>query len=130
VSAHGMKHIALVSRSGASAAVAHSLEPALLNAGAANVDLFAVDLADREAVKDLLADLDQRRPVGAIVHAAGVLHDELLRDVSGDTLARVVAPKLDAALAIDTASRALSQLTHFIAWKPWPSELCGSQRRP
>ena len=62
----------------------------------------------------LLGDLDRRRPVGAIVHAAGVLHDQLLREVSEETLGRVLGPKLDAALALDEASLALSHLTHFI----------------
>ena len=114
VKAHGAKHIVLISRRGNSAPGARSLEHDLLVTGAESVAFLAVDVSSRTAVRALLADLDRLRPVGAIVHAAGVLHDQMLRDISEEMLARVLKPKLDAALVLDEASRALPHLTHFL----------------
>ncbi|WP_417281768.1 SDR family NAD(P)-dependent oxidoreductase [Actinokineospora guangxiensis] len=94
VARHGVRHLALVSRSGPAAPGVEALVAELEAAGAA-VRVAACDVGDRAQLADLLASLE--RPLTAVVHAAGVLADGLVEAMTDDQLAKVMRPKVDAA---------------------------------
>ncbi|MFT7837916.1 SDR family NAD(P)-dependent oxidoreductase [Saccharothrix sp. BKS2] len=90
VTAHGVRHLVLVSRGGSAPALC-----AELAALGAEVTAVACDLADREAVAGLLASIP--RPLTAVVHAAGVLADATVSALTPERLDEVLRPKLDGA---------------------------------
>jgi acyl transferase domain-containing protein/acyl carrier protein len=94
--AHGARHLLLVSRSGESAAGAPALRAALEALGA-SVEIAACDVSDREALGALLAEVDSAHPLGAVIHCAAVLDDATVESANAGQLARVFAPKVDAA---------------------------------
>ncbi|MEV4531996.1 SDR family NAD(P)-dependent oxidoreductase [Streptosporangium sp. NPDC049304] len=96
VAEHGMRHLLLVSRRGLEAAGARDLERELAARGA-QVTVAACDVADRDAVADLLAGVDAEHPLTAVIHAAGVLDDGTIASLTPERLAGVLRPKVDAA---------------------------------
>ncbi|POM22543.1 Phenolphthiocerol synthesis polyketide synthase type I Pks15/1 [Actinomadura rubteroloni] len=94
VTEHGIRHLVLVSRRGHATDGAIELE-AELTAHGADVTIAACDTADRAALAGLLESLDV--PLGAVVHAAGVLDDGVLTALTSERLATVLRPKIDAA---------------------------------
>ncbi len=64
------------------------------------VRVEACDLADAGALAGMIGRLP---PLGGIVHAAGTLDDATLAQAKPNQFAAVLAPKLDAALALDAA---------------------------
>jgi acyl transferase domain-containing protein/acyl carrier protein/UDP-glucose 4-epimerase len=93
---HGARDLLLVSRRGADAAGARALEHELSELGA-RVTLAACDVSDRRQLAALIAALPPERPLGAVIHAAGALHDATLDALTPVQLERVLKPKLDAA---------------------------------
>jgi len=95
----GAEQLILTSRRGPAADGVAELQADLTAAGA-QVTVLAVDLADRDAVADLL-----RSPAGqtisAVVHAAGVAEDSALTDADAAHLDRVLAGKVTGALILD-----------------------------
>src|SRR5262249_32619681 len=69
---HGVRHLLLTSRRGGHAAGAEELATQLAALGA-EVTITACDVADREAVAELLAGVPAEHPLTGVVHAAGVL---------------------------------------------------------
>ncbi|WP_420077395.1 SDR family NAD(P)-dependent oxidoreductase [Streptomyces sp. JL3001] len=110
VTEHGVRDLLLVSRRGPEAPGAAELTAELRQLGA-RVSVAACDVADREA---LAAVLDGVHLTG-VVHAAGVLDDGLIGDLSAERLGRVVAAKAESALHLHelTADRALSAFVLF-----------------
>ncbi|MFF3805992.1 type I polyketide synthase [Streptomyces sp. NPDC002032] len=102
VTAHGVRHLLLVSRSGPAAAGADALRAELAAAGA-DVTVAACDTADRDALAQLLARVP--RPLTGVVHAAGVLDDGVLESLTPDRLAAVLRPKADAAVHLHELTR-------------------------
>ncbi|MFI9245144.1 SDR family NAD(P)-dependent oxidoreductase [Streptomyces sp. NPDC053086] len=96
----GMRHIVLASRQGADARGAEELRAELAGSGA-DVRLAACDIADREALADLLAGIPAQHPLTAVVHTAGVLDDTVFTSLTGERLAPVLRPKVDAAVHLD-----------------------------
>ncbi|MEU6486661.1 SDR family NAD(P)-dependent oxidoreductase [Streptomyces sp. NPDC046887] len=98
VTEHGVRHLLLTSRSGRAAAGADRLEAELLALGAVQVDIAACDAADRDALAAVLAAVPADRPLTAVVHAAGVLDDGMVASLTPERLAKVLRPKVDAAV--------------------------------
>ncbi|MEU0196186.1 thioester reductase domain-containing protein [Streptomyces afghaniensis] len=96
VRAHGVSRLLLVSRRGPAAAGATELAAELTGLGA-EVRVVSCDLADREALTALLGTVPAEHPLTGIVHAAGVLDDGMIADLTPDRLAAVLRPKVHAA---------------------------------
>ncbi|OLR93777.1 type I polyketide synthase [Actinokineospora bangkokensis] len=92
----GAEHLLLLSRSGPDAAGAEELAADLRALGAA-VTIARCDACDRDALARVLAEVPERFPLRAVVHAAGVLDDGVVESLTPDRLAGVVAPKWTAA---------------------------------
>ncbi|MEV5977414.1 type I polyketide synthase [Streptomyces sp. NPDC052114] len=112
VAEHGVRQLLLVSRRGQQADGAAELVAELAELGA-SARAVACDVADREALAALLADLPAEHPLTAVVHAAGVLDDGLITALTPDGLDRVLRPKLDAAVHLDELTRDLG-LSAFV----------------
>ncbi|ARF57987.1 type I polyketide synthase [Streptomyces gilvosporeus] len=106
VAEHGIRHLLLTSRRGADAPGTTELIGELHELGA-TVDIVAADVADRDAVRALLARVPADRPLTAVVHSAGVLADGVLGSLTRDRLDRALAPKVDAALNLHELTRDL-----------------------
>jgi acyl transferase domain-containing protein/acyl carrier protein len=103
---HGVRHLLLVSRSGASASGARALHDELAGHGA-RVAFAACDVSDRTAVATLLASIAPEAPLRAVFHCAGVVDDGLLGSLDGARIDRVFAAKLDAAVHLHELTREL-----------------------
>ncbi|MFI2645708.1 SDR family NAD(P)-dependent oxidoreductase [Streptomyces sp. NPDC018610] len=88
--AHGVRELVLVSRSGRDPHWADELAALGLN-----VRMVAADVADREAMAELVGSIGDR--LTAVVHTAGVVADGLLSTLTADDLHAVLRPKVDAA---------------------------------
>ncbi|MEV7174934.1 type I polyketide synthase [Streptomyces sp. NPDC093224] len=96
VSERGVRHLLLVGRRGEDTPGAAELTAELEGLGA-SVTVAAADVADRESVAALLANVPADRPLTAVVHTAGVVDDGLIGTLTPQRLDRVLRPKLDAA---------------------------------
>ncbi|MBX4179680.1 SDR family NAD(P)-dependent oxidoreductase, partial [Streptomyces geysiriensis] len=96
VTAHGARHLLLISRRGTAAPGADDLRSRLTGLGA-DVRVAACDVADPDALAALLAQVPDAHPLRGVVHAAGVLDDGVLASLDGARLDRVLRPKADAA---------------------------------
>ncbi|WP_199199027.1 type I polyketide synthase [Amycolatopsis sp. CA-128772] len=92
VTAHGVRKLLLAGRRGPDAPGAPGLRDELTTLGA-DVTIAACDAADRDALAALLAE----HPVGAVVHAAGVLDDGVVETLTPERIATVFRAKVDAA---------------------------------
>ncbi len=117
----GARNIALLSRSGASAATV-AIVPELAAAGAK----FKVIQADVSNEKDLARALEEIRasmpPLRGVIHAAGVLDDRLLVNLSPESFQRVLAPKVSGAWNLHTQTAGLP-LDFFILFSSVASVL-------
>ncbi|MBL1103056.1 SDR family NAD(P)-dependent oxidoreductase [Streptomyces sp. 5-8] len=102
----GMRHLVLASRQGADAPGAGELCAELAGLGA-DVRPAACDIADREALADLLAGIPAEHPLTAVVHTAGVLDDTVFTSLTSERLAPVLRPKVDAAVHLDRLTAGL-----------------------
>jgi acyl transferase domain-containing protein/NAD(P)-dependent dehydrogenase (short-subunit alcohol dehydrogenase family)/acyl carrier protein len=103
VERHGVRHLLLLSKRGeADSAWLEALQQA-----GAHVVVRACDVAQRAELEAALTHIDPAHPLGAVVHAAGVVDDALLADQSEARFARVFAPKVDAALHLHELTKAL-----------------------
>ncbi|WP_443678167.1 SDR family NAD(P)-dependent oxidoreductase [Nocardia spumae] len=96
VTAHGVRHLLLVSRRGEAAEGAAELVSELSESGAV-VRVSACDVGDREALRGLLESIPADRPLTGIVHAAGVLDDSTIAGLTAGQLRRVFGAKAEAA---------------------------------
>ncbi len=108
----GVRHLLLVGRRGPEAAGAAELVAELGELGA-EADVVACDIADREALADLLDRVPADRPLRAVLHAAGVLDDGVLGSLDVERVSAVLRPKVDAAWHLHEATEGL-ELDAFV----------------
>ncbi len=114
VQRHGVRHLLLLSRSGATAPGADELMAELREQGA-EPELVACDAADRDALRPVLAGIPGTRPLTGVVHAAGVLDDGAIEALDPARVDSVLRSKADAALHLHelTADRQLAAFVLF-----------------
>ncbi|TDC77260.1 type I polyketide synthase, partial [Actinomadura sp. 7K507] len=97
VTAHGVRHLVLTSRSGPRAQGAAELQAELAAQGA-RVHLAVCDAADRSALAEVLDGIPREHPLTWVVHAAGALDDGVIGALTPERMAAVMRPKVDAAV--------------------------------
>src|SRR6185312_12377400 len=112
VCAHGARHLLLLSRSGPEAEGAPALQAELQELGA-SVEIAACDVADRDQLAARIEAIDPAHPLGALLHAAGVLEDATIARMTPEQLQSVFAAKATAACNLHELSRGL-ELSAFV----------------
>ncbi len=112
VTTHGVRRLLLVSRSGDRADGATELASELSRAGA-EVRIAACDVTDRDALRDLLAEVPAEHPLTGVVHTAGVLDDAAFHTLTDERIDRVFAAKAEAARHLHELTRD-SDLSAFV----------------
>ncbi|MFD5914899.1 type I polyketide synthase [Streptomyces massasporeus] len=107
----GAGHLVLVSRSGPDAPRAEALAADIRRLGA-GVEIVACDVADREALRKLV---ERTRP-GAVVHAAGALHDSLVEDLTLDQVDAALRVKAQGAWNLHELTTGLDAFVLFSSW--------------
>ncbi|WP_405914935.1 type I polyketide synthase [Streptomyces sp. NBC_00728] len=113
VSEHKVRRLLLASRRGADAPGAAELEAELVAWGA-EVTWAACDVADREAVSEMLDGLGEHA-LSAVVHTAGVLDDGVVASITPERMKEVFRPKVDAVLNLHECTREMG-LTAFVVF--------------
>ncbi|AYF31947.1 polyketide synthase [Micromonospora tulbaghiae] len=108
----GVRSLVLAGRRGAAAEGMDELIAELGEAGA-EVRAAACDVTDRTQLTALLVGIPATAPLRAVVHAAGILDDAPVQDLTGDRLAAVLAAKAHGALLLDELTRD-TELTAFV----------------
>ncbi|MEU5047694.1 type I polyketide synthase [Streptomyces griseorubiginosus] len=115
VASHGVRRLLLLSRSGPGSAEVAGLVADLTGAGAV-VDVRACDVGDRAALAGVIAEVrESGHPLGAVVHAAGVLADGTVEGLTEQAVDAVLRAKAEAALYLHelTADLDLSAFVLF-----------------
>ncbi len=120
---HGAKHLLLVSRSGKKAKGAKELVAELAELGA-EAEIAACDVSDPEQLQELLAGSSKERPLGAVIHAAGVLSDSTVAQMDKEQLPPVFAPKASAAWNLHELTRD-QELSAFVLFSSVAGTLGG-----
>ncbi|MFJ2605329.1 SDR family NAD(P)-dependent oxidoreductase [Streptomyces sp. NPDC087425] len=102
VTAYGVRSLLLTSRSGARDAGPLLVE---LKERGAEVAVAACDVADRDGLAAALAQVPDRYPLVAVVHAAGVLADGVVTGLDAEQVERVLRPKVDGTLNLHELTR-------------------------
>ncbi|MFG3702651.1 SDR family NAD(P)-dependent oxidoreductase [Micromonospora sp. NPDC047620] len=106
VGAHKVRHLLLVGRRGTDAPGAADLLADLARLGA-QARLVACDVADRDQLAALLADIPAEHPLTGVVHAAGTLDDAVVTALTPERTTAVLRPKADAAWHLHDLTRHL-----------------------
>ncbi|WP_413790842.1 MULTISPECIES: SDR family NAD(P)-dependent oxidoreductase [unclassified Pseudomonas] len=94
LASQGAGQLLLVSRRSALDASQQAIVGRLREQGC-DVRLMSVDIADRTALAELIAECGQTLlPLAGVIHAAGVLNDCRIDGLSRDAVAAILAPKL------------------------------------
>ncbi|SCL26418.1 Acyl transferase domain-containing protein [Micromonospora pallida] len=96
VTRYGVRHLVLTSRRGRAATGVAEL-CADLEAFGVTVTVAACDVADRNAVGELLAGIPDAHPLTAVIHAAGIRDDGVISSLTPERMDDVLRPKVDAA---------------------------------
>ncbi|WIX84130.1 SDR family NAD(P)-dependent oxidoreductase [Amycolatopsis carbonis] len=119
----GVPHLVLLSRQGLQADGARDLEAELTGLGA-RVTVVACDAADREAMAEVIAGVPAEYPLAGVVHTAVVVDDGIIETVTGEQLATVFRPKVDAAVVLHELTRDLD-LAMFVMFSSISATLGG-----
>ncbi|WP_373122943.1 type I polyketide synthase [Mycobacterium marinum] len=109
---HHCEHLLLVSRRGVAADGAQELRAELAGHGC-QVEFAACDTADSDQLSTLLQSIPVEHPLGAVIHAAGVLSDGVIEGLGREQVEQVLRPKLDAALLLHELTQDLD-LSAFV----------------
>ncbi|WP_067842478.1 type I polyketide synthase [Nocardia lijiangensis] len=101
---HGVGSLLLASRSGPDNPAAQDLCRRLAELDA-DVEVVACDVSDRAALAALLAGIPEDKPLTGVIHAAAVLDDSVIENMSPAQLTSVLAPKADAAWHLHELTR-------------------------
>ncbi|MFJ9698005.1 SDR family NAD(P)-dependent oxidoreductase, partial [Kitasatospora sp. NPDC101183] len=101
---HGIRHLLLLSRSGPNAPQARALVEELAELGTV-ATVLAADAADLDALTAALDTVPAEHPLTAVVHAAGILDDATLANLTPQHLHTVLRPKIDAAWNLHHTTR-------------------------
>ena len=112
VAAGGARRLVVASRSGPAAEGAETLEMDLRALGC-DVSIVACDVSRRDEVEELLGLISEEHPLSLVVHTAGVLDDGMIDALNGERLARVMAPKVDAAVNLHELAGDAAELVLF-----------------
>jgi mycoketide-CoA synthase len=104
VTGYGIRHLLLVSRSGPAASGAAELEERLTRLGA-QVTITACDTANPADLASVLDGIPAQHRLTAVIHAAGILDDAVVAEMTGGQLDAVLAAKADAAWHLDQLTR-------------------------
>ena len=92
----GVKHLALVSRSGMKAETGAVLER--LRAKGVQAEVFSADITQTAALAKLVMEIETALPtIRGVVHAAGILDDGAVLNLSPVQFSKVISPKVDGA---------------------------------
>ncbi|MYW05791.1 SDR family NAD(P)-dependent oxidoreductase [Streptomyces sp. SID3343] len=122
VAARGAQHVLLVSRTGADAPTADRLARDVTALGA-RVSFAACDVGDRDALAAVLAAVPEEFPLTAVLHAAAILDDAVIGDLTLDQIERVLRVKVDGARHLDELTRD-AELSAFVLFSS-VAGLCG-----
>ncbi|MDT0612244.1 SDR family NAD(P)-dependent oxidoreductase [Streptomyces sp. DSM 40712] len=109
VTAHGVRHLLLVSRSG----TADAADLSHLSDLGAEVSTAACDVGDRAALAEVLASIPADRPLTGVVHAAGVVDDGVVSSLSPEQVDKVLRAKADGARNLHELTRDLDAFVLF-----------------
>ncbi len=110
----GAEHLLLVSRRGPGATGVEELQRELADLGA-QVTVAACDVTNSSEMRELLSAVPDEHPLGAIVHAAGVVAPRSIEQLTVEQLGEELACKVDGALVLHelTAGMDLSAFVMF-----------------
>ena len=128
VERHGARRLLLLSRSGAEAEGAADLVAQLAEHGA-ETRIEACDVADRDRLGAVLDSVDPDHPLGAAIHAAGVLAPGTIESTGEEQLQVAFAAKLDAAWHLHELTRELD-LSAFVLFSSMAGTLGGPGQVP
>ncbi|MFJ9113881.1 type I polyketide synthase, partial [Streptomyces sp. NPDC102283] len=77
--------------------------------------VVACDVADREALAEVIAGIPREHPLTAVIHTAGVVDDGILSGITPDRLDAVLRPKIDAAWNLHELTEGL-ELDAFVLY--------------
>ncbi len=109
---HGAKHLLLVSRRGAETGGSKELCDTLEELGC-EARIVACDVSDRDRLKQLIDSMPAEHPLTAVIHAAGAFDVGSIDSLDGERLARVLTPKVDAAVNLHDLTKHLG-LREFV----------------
>ena len=112
---HGAEHLALMSRSGR--IQDDSLQKLWDKAAKlSNVQVLTGDIGNEQEVADILKKANETMPsLTGIWHAAGVLDDHLMADLTSEHFERVLLPKIKGTLNLHFASSLFNaNIEHFV----------------
>ncbi|MFH9619529.1 SDR family NAD(P)-dependent oxidoreductase, partial [Streptomyces pratensis] len=109
---HGVRHLLLVGRKGPQADGVDALVSDLRALGS-EATVVSCDVADRDSLAAVLADIPADRPLSGVVHTAGVVDDGVVSSLTPDRLDTVLRPKSDAAWNLHELT-AGTDLTAFV----------------
>ena len=113
----GVFSLVLASRRGIATPGAEDLVREFADKGV-RLEIVACDMADKAAVRDLLAHLESENsdlpPLEGIIHTAAVFDDKALGNMDEASFERVLAPKFLGAWNLHEATREIAGLKHFV----------------
>nr|WP_232791397.1 type I polyketide synthase [Streptomyces capitiformicae] len=120
----GADHLLLTSRRGADAPGAAELKAELTALGAGEVTLAACDVADRDALRDLLDSIPDAHPLDAVLHIAGSLDDGVIDALDPGRMHPVLRTKATAATNLHELTAGLD-LSAFVLFSSTSGTISG-----
>nr|WP_218026015.1 type I polyketide synthase [Nocardia miyunensis] len=107
VAEHGVRNLLLVSRRGMRADGASDLIAELTESGA-RVRVVSCDVADRDALAQLMSDIPAEAPLTAVIHTAGVVDDAVIGSLTAERVDTVLRAKVDGAWNLHELTRGMN----------------------